>query len=223
MRINLARYNCTHFHIVSSFKVPKEEGAELRGSLQNMSTHTHEGPDGDWAVFFGSKSQVEGITHQIIGSIHQTTNDQEDDDTVRFRFLIDRASEDLPRPPSGFRSVSKLIEVSPHLFGHLKASVRCIFEYDRSHEKLSRVQFPIPLIVPAAGDGVTHIESAQFSRRTSHGTEYKIAVTPPADDGAYVHSVRFETECQLNWKSIRNLLNRAKSISLNLFDFTQGE
>ena len=215
MRLNLPRYNCIHFGISGEFTVSKDSDTEIQSFVNQTATHTHELTDERRRVaLFGSRSRFGDINHRVLGSISRRQGSDEVH-SVRLSITIDRAPDELPRPPSSFRPVSNVIDAASRLFGPIKISCDALFEYDQLHY-LSRASFPSAMIVQDGSAGITHIEGAQFSRRVNGEVEHRISVTPSEDGTSFAHSIDFETTVALDRKSMHRLFNRARSISRQL-------
>lgn len=219
MRIDLARYHCVHLHILSRFEISEEKDIEVRSFLNRTPTHSHNYSSQRSLSSFGARSRVKGATYKVQGSLRRFSSS--DRRYIQLRIISDKTTESLPRPPIEYKPVSKLMEALPDLFGPVKVTCGCTFEYGEAHR--SRIRFPMPLLVPARDNGVTHIESARFSRRTSDGLDYRISVIPDEDEDSLTHVVSFQADISLTWKSIRQLFVRARSISLGLLETAKGD
>ena len=224
MRLNLSRYNCVHFSLSSDFTVDSDRDASIQSLMNQTATHTHEDIEGigqRLVASFGSRSRVAGITHQVRANL--TRAEREDGLSYRLRVMINTASDNLSLPPKGWRPVSQLVDSASHLFGTIGVSCDISFEYDRKRGYESRISFPIPLILQEGAEGVTHIESAQFSRRGDDAVEYRVLISELQESDTVLHSIDFDTALELNRNSIRGLLDRAKSISTRLVVWKGGD
>ena len=218
MRLNLPRYHCVRFGVFSEFAASDEQDANIRSFLSQTSTHSHDSEEDDeestLVSLFASRSKTGGVTHRLRFSVSRRLRQNVPNYTLSID--INRASDRLPPPPRGCRPVSVLVEAAPELFGIV--DVRCIaaFEYSESDGFRSKISYPLPLIVQDDGDGITHIESAEFSRRDAEGIQYRILTVNSEDPVSCVHSVNFETATDLGRVGIRKLLDRARSISSQL-------
>lgn len=218
MRLNLPRYNCVRFRLSGEFSVPTDRDAELQSLMDQTATHTHDpiegSEEGTRVAFFGSRSRVGGITHQVVGSLERALRE----DVLGFTLSITyaRASDSLPSPPREMRPVSRLVEAASRLFGPVSVTCSTVFEYDQRKGFKSKISFPMPLIVQEETDGITHLESARFSRRVNDDIRYRISVSNPKDTDSFSHSIDFESTLELNRKSVRELLDRARLISTRL-------
>ena len=222
MRLNLPKHHCVRFDLFSDFIVPTEYDADI-GSFMDQ-THTHDRAEGDQPEFrtalFGSKSKIGGITHRLRGRLTKTR--RQTDLNIALSLSSSRSSEDLRPPPRSFRPVSQLVDASSTLFGPILITCHAVFEYDQKQGHKSKILFPIPLLVPDEAGGITHIESAQFSRRDDDETKYQVIVDNREDSDVFVHSVTFDSNLQLSQASIRNLIDKAQSISTGLLIPTKG-
>lgn len=221
MRLNLPRHNCISFSVFSEFTAPKEKGAEIQAFMERTLTSfmdrtlTSFDDDGDTlAAFYGSISRAGGIAHRVSATLAKQPSYGDRSD-VSLMVVSERDEEVVP-PPREMRSVNDLIEVASDLFGPVEVSCNASFEYERELGFASKIHFPVPMIVQDDADGITHIESARFSRRDAEGVRYWIEVAE-SDDGAEItHSVDFATAVSLDQDRIRALFNNAVSISSRL-------
>lgn len=218
MRLNLPRYHCMRFGVLGEFTATPRQDDDIREFVSQTATHYHESEEdageGSLVALFGSRSRVGGVTHQIRCSLSRQMN--EDGPAYSLSITNHRVSEDLPAPPRRYRPVSAVIEVAAHLFGLVDVQCDAVFEYEQSLGFRSKVIYPIPLILHENGDGVTHIENAQFSRRESDDIQYRILVINSEDSESFVHSVRFESTTDLGRVGIRKLFDKARLISSQL-------
>ena len=222
MRLNLPRYHCVLFEVDSEFSVHIDMDAEIQ-SLMNR-THTHEpAPDDETdtrVALFGSRSRSGGATHQIQGRL--TSTRRPEDLGIVFSISSRRVSDSLGPAPTAFRPVSALVEASSQLFGSLDVRCHSVFEYEHRLGYGSKILLPAPLVLQGEIGGITHIESAQFSRRENNEIEYQVVVVNSKDSESFVHSIDFETSTELNLNSIRDLVTRARTISSGLLDRPGG-
>ena len=220
MRLDLLRYNCVHFGIRGDFTVPKDNVAinsfmdqTLGQSLQNVEEPIR-------VATFGSRSRIGGNTYQVLGILHCVTK-KDDANAIRLSITVDKALDTLPRPPSGMKPISYLVDASPGLFGSVEITCTCSFKFEEQQKYRSKVNFPMPLIVQDPSVGVTHIEQAEFSRRTNDDVEYRVTVSQDAT--SFGHLVEFDKTIQLDRESIRRLFDDARSISSLLLIRIGGE
>ena len=214
MRLNLPRHNCLSFSVFSQFTASAEKDAVIQAFMERTLTRSNEGDDGDvLTAFYGSVSQADGIAHKVSGTL--TKRSYSDNGAVSLELLSERDEESTP-PPREMRSVDDLIEAASDLFGPIEVSCIASFEYERERGFSSKIHFPVPMIVQDHPDGITHIESAQFSRRDADGIRYWIAVLQSDDGEEITHLVNFETTVRLDQDQIRALFNNAVSISTRL-------
>ena len=135
---------------------------------------------------------------------------------IRLSATCARASSNLPQPPRELRPVSLLIGEAARLFGPISVNCEAVFSYDKAHGFMSKISFPIPLIVQEEKVGLTHIESAQFSRRDNDTVQYNVRVVNSGLDNSFSHSVDFSSTVELNPETVRKLLGKARSISNQL-------
>ena len=215
MRLNLPRHNCVSFSVFSEFTAPKEKGAEIRAFMERTLTRSDEDDDGEVAAaFYGSISRAGGIPHRVSGTLTKLSSYDGGDDEMSLTLVSER-DEMIDQPPREMRSVNDVIEAASDLFGPIEASCTALFEYERERGFKSKIHFPLPMIVQDDG-GITHIESALFSRRNDDGIQYSIAVGNTDDGLGIAHSVDFKTTVSLDQDRIRALFNNVVSISSRL-------
>ena len=214
MRLNLPRHNCISFNVSSQISVSKEKEAEILAFMERTLTRTDEDDGGlITAALYGSASRAGGIPHRLTGVL--TVQSYEDGGEVSLMAMSERG-ERMAAPPREMQSVNDLMDAVPDLFGPIEVSCSALFEYEREKGYSSKIPFPIPLIMPDAPNGITHIESAQFSRRDANGLVYLIAVGESDDGDGIAHSLDFETVASLDQNRIRELFSDAASISSRL-------
>ena len=215
MRLDLPRYHCVRFGVFSEFTVSEERDTDIRSFLSQTATHSHDPVEDDeestLESLFASRSRIGGVTHRLRFSVSRRL--RRDVPNYTLSINNDRASDRLPPPPRDYRPVSVLLEAAPDLFGTVDVRCNAVFEYSESNGFRSKIIYPLPLIVQDDGDGITHIESAEFSRRDAEGIQHRILVVNSEDSDSFIHSVNFETATDLGRIGIRNLFDRARSIS----------
>ena len=225
MRLNLPRYNCIRFRLFSEFSVAMDRDAEFQSLMDQTATHTHDpiegSEEGTRVAFFGSRSRVKGITHKVLGSLERAPRENGLGFTLSITYA--RAYDSLPSPPREMRPVSLLVDAASRLFGPVSVTCSTVFRYDQTEGFKSKISFPMPLIVQDETDGITHLESARFSRRDSGDIRYWISVSNSEDTESFSHSIDFESTLVLNPKSVRELLDRARSISTHLIILEGGD
>ena len=218
MRLDLLRYNCAHFNVSGEAVLTRDQMTEVQAFMSRTLNHNH-GDDGDDSgraiAIFGSRSKLRSGIYGVRGSLSHSSDD--DDLVVRLSISYDRASELLPSPPRSVRPVSVLIDSVSQLLGLISIECDAIFEYHQSDGYVSTVQFPAPLFLSDEANGITHIESAEFSSRSGDDILHSIAVIPNVEEDVIVHLVEFQREdVQLNRPTIRALFNENVSISSRL-------
>ena len=212
MRLNLPIYQCVQFGILGEFNVPLEKESDILSLMGR--THTH----GVWdeeprIAVFGSRTRNRGVLHRVRGRLTMTRNPE--DLSIELMMSSNRV-ENLRPPPRQYRPVSQLVEESSNLFGPIEVNCNAVFDYDQKHGYRSKISFPVPLMMPEDAEGITHIESAQFSRRYNDELDYTIIVLNPEDSDSLMHSVTFKSILVLSRDSIKDLVDRARSISTRL-------
>ena len=218
MRLNLARYHCSRFEMRADISCSSDSVTDILNLMkQTYFLHPDEEEnDADhlWALF-GSKYSYNGNTYQATGNLDKTQDGNEISIELSIEYRI--APEGLSRPPNGTKTISHLLDAAGDIFGDISATFIAVFLYDQEQGWKSKISFPIPLIIAQEDSGITHIENAQFSRRTSDDdAEYTIGISNLDDYSLISHSVRFESTLNLSRRSLRDMLGRAQSISTQL-------
>ena len=216
MRLNLTRFNCVQFDLFSDFPVSADKHAAISALMNQTHSHPASGEiDGEpRTALFGSRTRTKGITHGFQGILTSTPEPTQ----LRITLSVSssQADEELPPPPKTWRPVSLLVENASNLFGSISVGCRAVFIYDHRHGYESKITLPIPLRIQDDSDGITHIESAQFSRRNNDELEYRVLVVNLDDSDSLVHTIDFESTVELSLNSVRGLVDRARSISTRL-------
>lgn len=216
MRLNLPNHRCIQFEIHSDFTASSEKDAGIL-SLMNR-THTLDTADDEAgnpaSALFGSRTRTGGVTHRVQGRLTRTPRPSD----LRMRLSVSstRDSDDLSKPPREFRPVSLLVETAGRLFGPIDISCSAVFEYDQKQGYKSKISFPIPLMFQGEENGLTHIESAEFSRRDNDEIDYQVIVMNSEESDSLVHFVSLESTVVLSLTSVKGLVDRARRISTNL-------
>ena len=211
MRLDLPRHNCVSFELQGELTPLGDSDA----SFQDLMELTYaQRIENDTLAIFASRYVIRGTIHKVQGVIVRIEDGEESNFQVSI--AVTRASSSLPRPPRTMRPVSRLLEVASDLFDKVNASCTASFEYKSSEGYRSRVVLPIVLPIEPDRSGVTHIESAQFSRRDGDSVEYRVAVLPSDDFDGFLHVVNFDDSIPLDQASIRGLLTKAGSFSNSL-------
>lgn len=180
-------------------------------------THGHninDDTEGPPSAFFGAVTRNRGILHRVRGSLIMARHPT--DLHIHLSVNSGRAPAGQRPPPRSYKPVSQLVEASGVLFGPIEVNCHAIFEYDQKQGYRSRISLPVPLINPEEADGITHIESAQFSRRDKDKIDYQIIVVKNDESETLTHSVIFESTLELNLVSVKGLVRRARQISTQL-------
>ena len=212
MRLNLPNYHCVQFGLTSDFKVPLEKEADIVSLMTRTHAHEIDG-EGPRMALFGSRTSTKGVIHRVRGRLTMTRNPTDLDVDL---LVSSHRVDDVRPPPRPYRPVSLLVEASGDLFGSIEVNFNAVFEYDQRHGYRSSIIFPVPLMIPKQTEGITHIESAQFSRRDNDEIEYQIIVMDPEDSDSLIHSVTFKSTLGLSAKSVKGLIDRAHRISTQL-------
>lgn len=218
MKLNLPNYGCIRFEIETDFSAPLDCYAGIKSVIQQTSTHVHGPVSADdvetTVAIFGSKFIIDGVSHRAVGNLSTTTRNE--GLGIGVWMLINKVEGDLPRPPRGIKPISVLTNMAARMFDPARVDCSAIFEHDLAGGYRSGIALPVPLIVPDHPDGITHIESAEFSRRDNGAIRYRISLHQAVDAGMITHAVNFASEIDWSPRSIRGLLNQAGSISARL-------
>ena len=193
---------------------------KVQDFMSQTSNHPH-GGNADRSrsltvAVFGSISKMRNGRYRLRGSLAHSSD--ENDGIVRFAVAYDIAPDSLPPPPRAVRPVSTLVDNVSQLLGLFTLNCEAVFEYRQPDGHLSKVRFPIPLVLQDAAEGITHIESAEFSSRSGNDVRYNVAVTPNPEGDAVEHLVELNREVPLNRTAIRALFDETVSISSRLVE-----
>lgn len=186
--------------------------------MERTATHVHDpvsaGDARTTVAVFGSKFVIAGINHRAVGNLSVTPGN--DNIGVGVWMLLNKVDSPLSRPPRSFKPVSVLTTAAAQMFDPASVDCKATFEYDLSKGYKPKIALPMPLFVPGDPEGITHIESVEFSSRGDDAIHYRIFVRQDADSGAIVHTVDFESTMGWSRSSIRGLLDNARTISTRL-------
>lgn len=218
MKLNLPNYSCTRFQVRADFAVSADRYPAIRTIMEQTENHTHDSRlpgEGDTSVaIFGSKFVIGGVNHRAVGNLSATQRN--DSWGLGIWVLLNKAGNDLPRPPRNLKPISVLTAAAASTFDPASVACSATFEYDTAEGHRSSIALPIPLIVSGEHEGITHIESAEFSSRDENSIRYRISVRQSANFDTIVHTVDFESTIDWSRSSIRGLLDRARTISTRL-------
>ena len=163
---------------------------------------------------FGSKFVIGAANYRAVGnlSIAQRVPLNKAD----VRLMTHKASDTLARPPRAIKSVTTLTELAGRLFDQGTIECNATFEYSLSNGYGSGIDLPIPLINTGNPEGITHIESAEFSSRSGDTINYRVFVNNDKERNVLIHAVHFATVGDLSRRSLRGLLGRASALSRQL-------
>jgi hypothetical protein len=223
MKINLPNYLCTHFEVRANFAVSDAVGEPIGSAIQQTSNHDHvatrSGLLEATVGVFGSRFSAKGIQHRAIGNLAVGHKDEEHWLDV---WLVNRVENAVPPPPRAIKPVSLMMDVIAATCEPAKAEINAMFEYYSALGWISKIAFPIPILLPSDSPGITHIESAEFSHRDDSGVHYKLIVYKDADENKILHSASFSSEVEWNNGSFRRSLNYARTISTRLMMAKEG-
>lgn len=214
MRLNLPNYHCVQFELFSHFSIPLDKEADVQLLMNQTRTRDSDQEDNTRAALFVSKTSTRGVPHRVQGRLTMTRNPSDLD--LLLSVSSSRLTADVGIPPRVYRPVSLLVNASTELFGPIEVTCHALFEYDRREGYRSKIVLPVPLIIPGEDSGVTHIESAQFSRRENDQIDYQIIVMESEDSESLTHAVSFTSTLELNTRSVRGLVNKARLISTRM-------
>lgn len=186
--------------------------------MEQTATHVHDpvsaGDAGTTVAVFGSRFVIAGINHRAVGNL--SVNPGNDNIGVGVWMLLNKVDNPLSRPPRSFKPISALTAAAAQMFDPAGVNCKATFGYDLAKGYKSRITLPMPLIAPGEPEGITHIESVEFSSRDDDAIRYRILVRQDADSGVIVHTVDFESAVDWSRSSIRSLLDNARTISTRL-------
>lgn len=218
MKINLHRFNCIRFQIVGEFSCSEKDDEAIQ-KLMDQTLNAPDGPEGSneeetKVAYFASRFKIKNEFHQVFANLKR--NEKEGDFSYKCSILNEMGSHELPRLNRKLRSFSSLVEVASLHFGSVNLHVDTVFRYEAGNGFKSRIALPTPLFFTDGEQGITHVESLELSRRESDETLYRIFVFFSEDSDALFHTVLFESVHVLERKSIRELFEKARSISTSL-------
>ena len=223
MKINLPNYLCIDFQIHSDFAVSRTIAAAIRSVVDQTSNHTHattsSGVREATVGVFGSRFVSKGIRHRAIGNLAVGEKDGEPWVDI---WLVNRADDSVPRPPRAIKPVSLMSAVISEKCQPARADNVALFRYDPAEGWDSKISLPMPMLLPSDPPGITHIESAEFSRRDDEGVQYRVIVDKDVDETKILHSVSFTSTIEWSNVSFRRSLNYARTISAQLVSLKQG-
>ena len=186
---------------------------EVQALMTKTSHRTYDDGSPQDAIFL-SRYAVGDTQEESAGILFR---EKKNEDGINCRVqVMNRGIEREPRRSRRrFKPVRLLLDSTSGLFGNLSVQCHAVFEYPASEGVKSKIAFPMPILLPD-DDGITHIEGADFSRRTSDGIEYSVFITSSEEDGTLSHAVHFNTEIKLNRNSIRDQREKCRLISNRL-------
>ena len=218
MKLNLPNYGCTRFEFRADFAVPLDRRPAICAIMEQTATHVHDpvsaGDARTTVAVFGSKFVIAGINHRAVGNLSVTPGS--DNIRVGVWMLLNKVANPLSLPPRSFKPVSVLTAAAAQMFEPASVDCNATFEYDLAKGYKSKIALPMPLFASGDPEGITHIESVEFSSRNDDDIRYRIFVRQDAGSGAIVHTVDFESTVGWSRSSIRGLLDNARTISTRL-------
>ncbi len=218
MRLDLPRYHCVLFQISSFFAIPAETDANVLELMDSTHSQEYEDEDGNATgrrlAVFGTRSRIRGVAHRIEGTL--TRDEDPSGVAVGLSLRSSTLDEDIEPPPRSYAPVARLIDAAPRLFGRINVTCKALFQYDRDKGYRTAIPFPYPLMLPDPFFGVTHLESASFSRRGEDGIEHKVSVFPDEDANTFWHTVDLPWEMELDMNSLRALMGEVAFLSSQL-------
>ena len=210
-----ARNRCAHFEMVSWVEAGHEEPSAVLQFIEWANSRMSV-PAGTRGAHFESAQSVENDFYRLQGHIVC-----DDDWQIVVALTVDKLGGEY-RPPRGSPSIHRFLQGARSLLG--EQSFRCdiVLEYPR--DQGVRQFFPLPVALMNPGPaGITHIESAMFSKRSDDEREFTIHVFPPDDDDPLTHIVSFEENCVLSRASIGRVVDKAQTLSSALLVPDAGE
>ena len=218
MNLNLYRFNCAFLAVHGDFRVREGCDEEFRSVLTSTMTRTFDADEeGKFDSVFASRFVVVGRHLGVVAVVHWANEPSARSMGLNF---ISTGDEKLQPAQRGARAVSRLTRIAADTLDPFKVSCRAIFEYQESDGFRSKSSLPIPLPIREHDAGVTHIETAEFSRRELDEIKYRVAVTE--EDATLIHHVEFDTTINLSRRSLYEVLLEASSYSIQLVDVIGG-
>ena len=219
MRLDLIRHNCVHFYLTGEVEVTRAQMSEVQDFMsQTLVQHfdSADSPNDLQVAVFGTRSKMRDGIYSILGSLARSSD--ENDLIVRFAMAYNIASDGFPSPPRSVRPVSVLVDNVSQLLGLFSVNCESVFEYRLSDGYNSKIQFPLPLLLPDATGGITHIESAEFSSRSDEGIRHKVSVVPHPEEDTVEHVINLDRDTPLNRTAIRTLFDENVLVSSRLVE-----
>ena len=217
----LASHQCVRLRVEGRFLI----GVEADGPLvQFMEQSSHFGlstPEGSRItrqMRLGALLKGDDGHYAVSGRLNRTP--REDGVRVTLWLTVEKHSGVGVRPPRGYHPAFRLLHAAKRLFGQQDFTCTVEFAYDSDQGVQSIVPLPMAFFLPTSA-GVTHIESAMFSRRTPQGVEHTVVVIPAEDDAPLLHIVGFQEVFALTRATIGRVIRKGRSLSANLLE--EGE
>ena len=212
----LATHHCVRLRVESRFFL----GLEADGPLvQFMEQASHLGSaDSDSSratrqMPIGTLLKVDEGHYAMSGRLNRSP--REDAVRVALSLTVEKHRGVGVPPPRSFVPAFRVLHAAKGLFGPQDFRFTAEFEYRSDLGLQSKVPLPMMFVLPTSA-GVTHIESATFSRRTAQGVEYTVLVIPGEDDAPLIHAVSFHEVCALTRATYGRVVRKARSLSANL-------
>ena len=219
--LNLPELSCAEFAVQGNVTLSGVDHSRIETLMLDTA---HEQEDS------GSLSALYGTRYNVgdgwIGGFGHLERVYEGDETIYRLTIAYRVDiDEIPPPPSDFRQVTDLMELTREMFGEIRVRCEATFFYAIDEGIQSRVQLPTPLLVAgqSSEDELTHIEGVHLSRREDGKVTYEVLVTPTEDGQVVTHAVRFHDSSVLTLGSLRQMLTVASRWSRSLLDLDSEE
>ena len=224
MTLPLPRHHCERFMINSDFTISSNMEPDLQGLIQPTLNYIDpHAPDDETVGLFSSRYKTDDVDCRVFASLrfHQVEDELNGEVLIIYEHADDERYANERRPTSAFRFIDRLTA----LFGDMDTHVHASFRYARAQGFRSRVPLPIPLMIPeGTADGLTHVDSVEFSSRDDDSVQYQIFVAGHDDDsGSFRHGVHLTPRLELHRRSIRQVFDRSRAISSRLIIPTERD
>ena len=216
--INLPGLNCIEFTVLGTITSSEADHALVEEMMMTTAHEQEEDPDSLSAVY-GTRYNVGA---NWVGGFGNLVRVSEDTQWTYYLVVTYRVDEDeIPPPPSDFKRVMDLLELTGQQFGQVSARYEATFVYPLGDGVQSRVQLPVPLLMAEQSSNyrLTHIEALILSRREDDQITHRVQVNSSEDGKSVSHTVRLEDRSVVTLERLHEMLTTASNWSLALMDF----
>ena len=216
---DLASASCLDFSLTSDLSSSGLLSDNIGKQIERRMLETaHVRSEGIGSLFasYGSSYMKDDSIFVVAGTLRKVVAND-----VRFGVEIEhlRAPSNQPPPPADYKPISEMLEITSTLLGESAVNCQAQFGYELEDTLQSRIKLPSPMLLGGQNKdyGLTHIESAVFSRRENEGVEHTIEVIP-MDDDRILHIVAFRANIVVNLENLGALFNMLVHLSQDLLD-----